>query len=95
MALMAQSRDGTGPDRGQLLDPEGAPGSTDLKHVPVSLTASPWGSLAAGHVQLFLPLGDVGQHRPQPLVLDNGGLIDLLQPIKGSIGQVNAVVADR
>src|SRR3954468_16884244 len=95
MALIAQSRDDTGPDRGQLLDPEGAPGSTDLKHVPVSLTASPWGSLAAGHVQLFRPLGDVGQHRPQPFVLDNGGLIDLLQPIKGPIGQVNAVVADR
>src|SRR3954468_10703464 len=79
----------------RLLDPEGAPGSTDLEHVPVSLTTPPWGSRAAVHIQLFLALGDVGQHRTEPLVLDNGRLVDLLQPVKGAVGQVDAVMADR
>src|SRR5215212_2956911 len=79
----------------RLLDPDGASGSTDLEHVPVSLTTPPWGSRAAGHVLLFLPLGDVGQHRTEPLVLDKGRLVDLLQPVKGAVGQVDAVMADR
>src|SRR5215218_5347541 len=95
MALIAQSRDDTGTDRGRLLDPEGAPGSTDLEHVPVSLTTSPRSALAAVHVQLFLALSDVGQHRTEPLVLDNGCLVDPLQPVKGAVGQVDAVMADR
>ena len=77
------------------MDPEGAPGSTDLEHVPVSLTTSPRSALAAVHVQPFLALSDVGQHRTEPLVLDNGSLVDPLQPVKGAVGQVDAVMADR
>jgi hypothetical protein len=30
----------------------------------------------------FLPLGDGGQHRTEPLVLNKGHLVDLLQPVK-------------
>ena len=63
--------------------------------MPVSLTTSPRSALAAVHVQLFLALSDVGQHRTEPLVLDNGCLVDPLQPVKGAVGQVDAVMADR
>ena len=66
--------------------------SAGFEHV-IALTAPSWRFLAAVHVQLLLALGDIGQSRPQTLVIDNGALIDLLQPVEGPVGQVDAPVA--
>ncbi len=41
-----------------------------------------------------LPLCHKGQHLAQSLVLDNRGLVDFLQPVKGPVGQVDAPMAN-
>src|SRR4051812_29814494 len=46
-------------------------------------------------IEAFAAGQGVGQHRTEPLVLDNGCLVDPLQPVKGAVGQVDAVMADR
>ena len=51
--------------------------SAGFEHV-IGLAAPSWRFLAAIHVQLLLALRDIGQGRPQTLVIDNGALIDLL-----------------
>lgn len=38
------------------------------------------------HVQFLLLLGDVGQHRTQAFVFDNGSLVDLRSLVEGPIG---------
>ena len=60
------------------------------EHMAVQLTSSARRFLGAGFVALFLPLGDIGQSRVQSFVLDDRGLIHLLQFVEGAIGQVAA-----
>ena len=56
---------------------------------------TPTGSLgAAGLASFALPFGHEGQYFAQPLVLNNGRLIDLLEPVKGAMGQVAPLVPD-
>jgi|SRR5579872_4481468 len=43
----------------------------------------------------LLPFGDIGQNLAQALVLDNRGLIDLLQSVERPVRQVAAFVLDR
>ena len=67
----------------------------DLEHVPFGLPPTPWRGLGAREVERLLPLGDVGQDGPKPLVLNNRGLVDLLEPIEGPIRQIETRMADR
>src|SRR5208337_1229166 len=48
----------------------------------------------AALAELLLPLRDIGQNRPQSLVLDNGGLVDLPHLVEDAIGQFAALVFD-
>src|SRR5258705_7671484 len=56
---------------------------SDLEHV-ILLATSPRRLGRAGHVELLLLLGDVGQDRAQPLVLDNRCLVDLRPFVEGT-----------
>ena len=42
--------------------------------------------LAALHVEFLLPLGNIGQDRPEPLVLGNRRLVDLAQLVVNPVG---------
>ena len=53
---------------------------SDLEHM-VLLATSPRRLGRAGHVELLLLLGDVGQDRAQSLVLDDCGLVHLQPPV--------------
>ena len=61
----------------------------------ILLATSPRRLGRAGHVELLLLLGDVGQDRAQALVLDNRCLVHLWPFVEGAIGQINAVISDR
>src|SRR4029453_3356357 len=58
---------------------------SDLEHM-VLLATSPRRLGRAGHVQLLLLLGDVGQDRTQSLVLDDRGLVHLRPLVEGAVG---------
>jgi len=50
----------------------------------VLLAAPPRRLGRAGHVELFLLLGDVGQDRTQAFILDDRGLVDLRPLVEGA-----------
>src|SRR5260370_36654736 len=54
----------------------------------ILLATSPRRLGRAGHVELLLLLGDVGQDRAQALVLDNRGLVDLRPFVEGAIREI-------
>ena len=57
----------------------------ELEHM-VLLATSPRRLGRAGHVELLLLLGDVGQDRAQALVLDNRCLVHLRPFVEGAVG---------
>src|SRR5258706_15853869 len=61
----------------------------------VLLATSPRRLGRAGHVELLLLLGNVGQDRTQALVLDNRSLVHLRTLVEGAVGQIDAVMPDR
>ena len=61
----------------------------------ILLATSPRRLGRAGHVELLLLLGDVGQDRAQPLVLDNRSLVDLRPFVEGAIREIDPIVPDR
>src|SRR6266404_1005219 len=61
----------------------------------ILLATSPRRLGRAGHVELLLLLGDVGQDRAQALVLDNRGLVDLRPFVEGAIREIDPIVPDR
>src|SRR6516165_439352 len=67
--------------------------STDLEEA-LSLASPAWRFLAARHVHLALPLGDVREHRPEPLVFDDRRLINLPDLVEDPVGQGPAFMLD-
>src|SRR5260370_14383324 len=61
----------------------------------ILLATSPRRLGRAGHVELLLLLGDVGQARAQPLVRDNRGVVDLRPFVEGAIREIDPIVPDR
>lgn len=61
----------------------------------VLLAATAWRLGRAGHVELLLLLGNVGQNRTEPLVLNDRRLVDLRPFVEGAVGQIDAIVPDR
>src|SRR3954467_7180097 len=51
--------------------------------------------LAAGFGPGNLLLADIGENGAEPLILDNLGLRDLPQLVKGAVSQLDTFVADR
>ena len=66
---------------------------TVLEETGVTLITAAWSAATLGPAtQLFIT--DHGQNWPQPLVIGDGALIDLANLIKGSVGELDAAVAD-
>src|SRR5215213_925540 len=59
------------------------------------LTAPARRLLAPPQVALLLPLGDVGQNRPQPFVLHHRRLVHSLTLVEGPIRKLQPLVLDR
>src|SRR5687767_10003268 len=58
----------------------------------LALATPPRGAIAPAHVEVLLPLRNIGQNRTQALVLDHRRLIDPLAPVKDPVGQREALV---
>src|SRR6478736_1361810 len=69
--------------------------SADFEQSRIALIASARRLLAAGFGPRNLLLADNGENRAEPLVLDNLGLRDLPQLVKGAVSQLDTFVADR
>jgi hypothetical protein len=69
-------------------------GSADFEQSRIALIAPAWCLLAAGFGPGNLLLADNGEHGAEPLVLDNLGLRDLPQLVKGAVSQLDTLVAD-
>src|SRR3954447_4759512 len=80
--------------RGGVARPDGPLASAHFEQA-CRLPASAWRSLGPAHIEFLLPLGDIGQHRPEPLVLHDRRLIDPLALVEHPIGQLTALVFDR
>src|SRR3954463_6977354 len=90
---MARSRPA---ERGGIAQPRcGVAASSTYLEQARPLTAPARRLLAPPQVALLLPLGDVGQNRPQPLVLHHRRLVHPLALVKGPIGKLQALVLDR
>src|SRR6478752_7240531 len=93
IALIASARRllaaGFGPRNLLLAD------SADFEQSRIALIASARRLLAAGFGPRNLLLADNGENRAEPLVLDNLGLRDLPQLVKGAVSQLDTFVADR
>src|SRR5271155_4217079 len=70
------------------------PASADFEHV-VDLPLAAWRGLAARLRAFDLPLADLREDGAEVLVLDDGGLRNLPQLVKGGVRQVEPAVADR
>src|SRR3954462_1207477 len=70
-------------------------GSADFEQSRIALIASARCLLAAGFGPRNLLLANNGENGAEPLVLDNLGLRDLPQLVKGAGSQLDTVVADR
>src|SRR3954470_4262369 len=70
-------------------------GSANFEQSRITLIAAAWCLLAAGFGPRNLLLADNGEHGTEPLVLDNLGLRDLPQFVKGAVSQLDTLVADR
>src|SRR3954452_13273976 len=68
--------------------------STDFVQSRIALIASARCLFAAGFGPGNLLLADNGEHGAEPLVLDNLGLRDLPQLVKGAVSQLDTLVAD-
>ena len=66
---------------------------SDFEHV-ICLATTPGGLGRTGHIKFFLLLGNVGQNRTEPFVLNDRRLIDPRPFIKSPIGQIDAVMPD-
>ena len=69
--------------------------SADFEQARIALIAAARRLRAASLCAFDLLLADEGEGSTKPLVLDNRGLWDLAQFVKGPIGQVDAPIADR
>src|SRR5712672_1544041 len=68
--------------------------SADFEHV-VDLPPAAGGGPAASLCAFDLPLADIGEDGAEVLVLDDAGLRNLPQLVKGGVGQVAPAVTDR
>src|SRR5580693_276122 len=69
-------------------------GSADLEHVADLPLAARCG-LAASFCTFDLPLADVREDGAEVLVLDDGGLRNLTQLVKGGVRQIEPTITDR